>query len=155
MDIGVEQVETQSVAFIRRSVRMDELTGFYDEVFSRVLDVVTGAGGQVTGPAFGWYHGTPSETVDVAAGFPVSDIAPGSVPGDDEVMVDDRVGGRAVVAVHVGDYDSLASSYEAMEAWMAEHDEEGRDDMWEEYLSDPSEEPDTSKWQTRLVLPVK
>jgi len=32
---------------------------------------------------------------------------------------------------------------------------EPRSDMWEEYLTDPVEEPDQSKWQTRLVLPLR
>jgi effector-binding domain-containing protein len=27
-------------------------------------------------------------------------------------------------------------------------------DMWEEYMSDPSTQPDPATWRTRLILPV-
>jgi effector-binding domain-containing protein len=40
-------------------------------------------------------------------------------------------------------------------SWMGERGLEPREDMWEEYLTDPRAEPDASRWQTRLVLPVR
>ena len=68
------------------------------------MHAVPEAGGQVSGPPFGWYHGVPTDVVDVSAGFPVA----GDVhPTDGGVVVEERPGGRAVVAVHVGSYDTI------------------------------------------------
>jgi len=154
MDIEVAEVDGQRVAFVRRVLPMAEIRGFFDTVFGTVMEAVAGAGGTVAGPPFGWYHGIPGETVDVAAGFPVTGIDPGAVDGT-EAVVEDRAGGRAVVALHVGPYDGLADSYGQVVAWMGERGLQSRGDVWEEYLTDPSVEPDASRWQTRLVLPVQ
>lgn len=154
MDVQVEQVENQSVAFIRRVVALDAMPDFFDSSFHAVAEAVAEAGGRITGPPFGWYHGMPSDTADVAAGFPVDGVAAGAIPGS-EVVVEERVGGQAVVAMHVGSYDGLSDTYAEVMAWMEDNDLVSRDDMWEEYLTDPGEEPDPSNWQTRLVLPVR
>ncbi len=154
MDVQVEQVENQSVAFIRRVIATDEMTDFFDSSFGAVAEAVAEAGAQITGPPFGWYQGMPSDTVDVAAGFPVDGVVAGVIPGS-EVVVEERVGGQAVVAMHVGSYDGLSDTYAEVMAWMEDNDLVSRDDIWEEYLTDPSEEPDPSNWQTRLVLPVR
>lgn len=154
MDVQVEQVENQSVAFIRRVIATDEMTELFDSSFGAVAEAVAEAGGQITGPPFGWYQGMPSDTVDVAAGFPVDGVVAGAIPGS-EVVVEERVGGQAVVAMHVGSYDGLSDTYAEVMAWMEDNDLVSRDDMWEEYLTDPGEEPDPSNWQTRLVLPVR
>ena len=154
MDVQVEQVENQSVAFIRRVIATDEMTDFFDSSFGAVAEAVAEAGGQITGPPFGGYQGMPSDTVDVAAGFPVDGVVAGAIPGS-EVVVEERVGGQAVVAMHVGSYDGLSDTYAEVMAWMEDNDLVPRDDMWEEYLTDPGEEPDPAKWQTRLVLPVR
>lgn len=154
MEIGVEQVENQSVAFVRRTVKMDELRSLFDEVFSSLPGQISEAGGEITAPPFAWYHGTPAEVVDIAVGFPVSGMAPGSLVDHEEVMVDDRIGGRAVVATHVGSYEGLAGAYEQVFGWIATEGEAPRDDFWEEYLSDPTETPE-SELQTRIVIPVR
>jgi effector-binding domain-containing protein len=154
VDIDVVEVEHQRVAFVRRVVSMVEMRDFFDMVFGAVSEAVAASGGTIAGPPFGWYHGMPAETVDVAAGFPVVGIEPGAVDGT-EVVVDDRTGGRAVVALHVGPFEALADSYGQVMSWMGERGLEPREDMWEEYLTDPRAEPDASRWQTRLVLPVR
>ena len=62
-------------------VRLDELrqafrtpmTGlreYYDRAFHTILGVIQGQGIQPTGPPVGIYYSTPTETVDMAAGFP-------------------------------------------------------------------------------------
>lgn len=63
-------------------------------------------------------------------------------------------GGRAVVGIHVGPFDSLASTYQELLAWVAAEGLELAVGMWEVYLTDPSAEPDPSRWRTRIVWPL-
>lgn len=87
----------------------------------------------------------PTETVDVTAGFPVE-----GWDGDGgEVTVGTRAEGRAVVTVHVGPYDTMAETYDALSRWCAGQGVTLASEMWEEYLSDPATDPST--WQTRIV----
>ena len=50
---------------------------------------------------------------------------------------------RAVQAMHVGSYDILGTTYEAVEQRMNEEGLEVSDDMWGYYLSDRSTDPAT------------
>jgi effector-binding domain-containing protein len=61
---------------------------------------------------------------------------------------------RAVQAIHVGKYDTLGMTYEAVKQRMREEGLQASDDMWENYLSDPSAEPDPATWRTLVVWPV-
>ena len=150
VDIQLTEIPSETVAMVRRVVPMEGLTTFFGEAFERVARVVPEAGGAIAGPPFGRYHGMPGETVDVSAGFPVS----GDVhTPDGGVVVAERPGGQALVAVHVGSYDGLGETWDELQR-RAEHDGlEWRGDLWEEYLSDPIGDPAT--WLTRLALPVR
>jgi effector-binding domain-containing protein len=144
-----EPVRTALV--VRRVVRMDELPEFFAEAFGRCVEAATSLHKEIGGAPFAWYHGAPTTTIDVSAGLPVEYLTGELPPGVEAV---ERPGGRAVTAVHVGHFDTLHETYQAVEAWMAEHDLEAGDDAWEEYLTDPESEPDQSKWETRVVLPL-
>ena len=67
----------------------------------------------------------------------------------------DLPGGSAAVAVHVGPYERLVDTYEALQAWVLEQGFELAWPMWEYYLSDPQSEPDPATWRTRIVWPVR
>jgi effector-binding domain-containing protein len=145
----VVEVPTETVAQVRRVVPMADLREFFDESLPKVAEDVSVAGGRLSGPPFGWYHGRPGETVDVAVGFPVAGDVHSPEGG---VTLTERPGGRCVVGVHVGPYDRLEETYAGLMPWMAEHHLVPREDMWEEYLSEPSGDPST--WQTRIVVPL-
>ncbi|MBP6525524.1 MAG: GyrI-like domain-containing protein [Dermatophilaceae bacterium] len=149
VDIQLTDIPSETVALVRRVVPMGDLTTFFGEAFERVAGAVPEAGGAIAGPPFGWYHGMPGETVDVAAGFPV--VGDVHTP-DGGVVVTERPGGRAVVAVHVGPYDAMAVTYAEVQGWMAGRELTPRADMWEEYLSEPTGDP--AGWRTRIVWPV-
>jgi hypothetical protein len=59
---------------------------------------------------------------------------------------------RAVQAMHVGSYDTLGTTHDAVKQWMREEGLNASDDMWEYYLSDQSTDPAT--WRTQVVWPV-
>ena len=88
--------------------------------------------------------------VQVTAGFPVT----GPLAATDRVQPFTLPGGRAVVAVHVGPYDTLETTYHDMLGWISEQGLTPAPAMWEEYLSDPGQEPDPARWRTRVVWPL-
>ena len=150
VDVELVEVPSETVARVRRKVPVEGMSEFFGQAFAQVGREVPEAGGRVSGPPFGWYHGMPTDTVDVSAGFPVAGDV--HVP-DGGVVVEERPGGRAAVAVHVGDYESLPRTYAEVMAWVAEHGLAPRADMWEEYLSEPAGDP--AAWRTRVVVPVR
>jgi effector-binding domain-containing protein len=149
-ELGLEEITATTVATLRRRVPTADLTEFFGDAFDRVAGAVARAGGGVAAPPFAWYHGMPSDTVDVSAGFPV--LGDVHTP-EGGVALHERPGGRAVVAIHVGPYDTISETYSALMDWLTARDLTPRPEMWEEYLTEPDGDPAT--WRTRLVVPVE
>ncbi len=149
LDTELIEVPSETVAVVRSVVPMDGLTAFFGEAYGRVAGAVPAAGGSVAGPPFGWYHGMPGDTVDVAAGYPVA----GDVhEPDGGVHVVERPGGQALVAVLAGSYDGLGAAWGELGRDAAVRGVQLRGDVWEEYLTEPHGDP--SGWRTRLVMPL-
>jgi len=139
----------QPVAVVRERVRMDALTDFFGRAFGTVMAAAQKQGAAPAGPPFALYRGIPGETVDVEAGFPMA----GSFRDADGVAAGTLPETDALEAVHVGPYDTLENTYNAVLGQMQAEGLTPADTMWEYYLSDPETEPDPEKWQTRVIWP--
>lgn len=64
-------------------------------------------------------------------------------------------GGRTVQADHIGSYDTLAQTYDAIESWMRTHRLTPGEEMWELYVVGPESDTDPAAWRTRVVWPVR
>jgi effector-binding domain-containing protein len=144
------ELPPRSAAVVTAEVPLDGLTDFFAGAFSAVMAAVADQGLALAGPPFAYYPAAPTDVVQVTAGFPVV----GTVSQADEVGPFTLPGGRAVVAMHVGPYDTLETTYHGILGWLSEQGLTPAAAMWEEYLSDPGQEPDPAKWCTRVVWPV-
>jgi effector-binding domain-containing protein len=148
---AVQDLDGQHAAVARAELPMQELPGFFARAFDEVMRVVKEQGLVITGPPFGFYPRMPTATIELAAGFPVS----ATIEPDGEVVALDLPGGRAVVGTHVGPYDTLKETYQALTEWAASQGLELSGAMWESYLTDPGAEPDPTKWQTLITWPIR
>jgi effector-binding domain-containing protein len=148
MDIKIVELQEQPTAVIREQVAMNALPEFFGRAFAEVSAAIEAQSVQPAGPPFALYHGMPTETVDVEAGFPVST----TIAAANGVRTGSLPAGRAVQAMHVGSYDTLGTAYEAVKQRMDEEGLKASDDMWEYYLDDQSTDPAT--WRTLVVWPV-
>jgi effector-binding domain-containing protein len=146
----VETIDRQSAAVVRAEVPMEELRTVFDRGFGEVMRVAEAQGVAITGPPFGFYPRMPTDTVEVAVGFPVST----AVTSDGDVTPFELPGGRAVVGMHVGSYESLEASYRELTEWAAAEGHSLAEHMWESYLTDPRAQPDPASWQTRITWPL-
>lgn len=147
-EISVTEHVEQPTAGVRQKVRMSELTEFFGRAFEQTMDVLLAQDVQAAGPPFGKYYGTPTDVVDVEAGFPVSApitaagvVVPGTLPG-----------GKIAEAIHVGPYDAMEATYAELEKYLAEAGLTRAEVMWESYLSDQATDPAT--WRTQICWPV-
>ena len=148
MDVKIVELQEQPTAVIREQVAMSTLPEFFGRAFAEVSAAMEAQSVQPTGPPFALYRGMPTETVDVEAGFPVSR----TIAAANGVRAGIMPACRAVQAMHVGSYDTLGTTYEAVKQRMHEEGLTASDDMWEYYLSDQSADPAT--WRTLVVWPV-
>jgi effector-binding domain-containing protein len=152
-----ERAEQPYVA-IRAHVTMAELSGLADR-FGEVFGWLGARGIAPAGAPFFRYNVIDMERqLEVEAGIPVPQV----VDGDGPVMSGTLPAGRYATAIHAGPYDGLVPAVAALLAWAAQQDVQWdmtvADDgeHWgsrlEIYLTDPSQLPDPSTWQTELVF---
>ncbi|MBN1198641.1 MAG: SRPBCC family protein [Bacteroidales bacterium] len=62
---------------------------------------------------------------------------------------------KVVMADYFGPYEKTASVYKALDKYIEQGGLEIIGNPWEIYITDPMTEPDTSKWNTQILFPVK
>jgi effector-binding domain-containing protein len=111
------------------------------------------------GPPFLRYNIIDMERqLEIEAGVPVAS----AVEGDGEVKAGTLPAGRFAVAIHIGAPQTLQEATAALLAWAAARDltwdvsETEAGQKWgcrlEVLLTDPSQQPDVSKWETQLAF---
>lgn len=103
----------------------------------------------ITGPAVGYYAKQADGRFRVSAGFVVDD----AFESDGTVELMRLPAGRVVSTVHIGPYERLTESYDALQDFAARHHLVlNQEAMWEEYLSAPDVDPE--QVHTRVTWPV-
>ncbi|MFH1161484.1 MAG: GyrI-like domain-containing protein [bacterium] len=78
-----------------------------------------------------------------------------SVPGKGRIRAEEIPAQKVVVADYFGPYDQTFKVYHALDKYIAQGKLEIAGNPWEIYITDPMTEPDTSKWETQILFPVK
>jgi effector-binding domain-containing protein len=132
---------------------MDEMSRSMSELFKVVMESVEKQGLTIDGIPFNHYiyydQATGLSTFEV--GFPVT--GPGkSMDGIKAIKVE---GFQALEAIHTGPYTEFGDSYEKFMRYITENKVPVRMTSWEFYLTDPTMEPDETKWKTLIAFPIR
>lgn len=148
-DIELRELRETPTAVLRVETDSEGMPAAIGRAFGEVAGALGRAGVRIEGPAFTRYLSWGPDAVVAEVGFgvaapiaPLGRVVPSSLPG-----------GITVSAVHVGPYDTLAVTYERIQAWFAEHGRQAADVMWEVYWSEPVGDPST--WRTEICWPVR
>ncbi|MBK6762992.1 MAG: GyrI-like domain-containing protein [Micrococcales bacterium] len=142
-------LEPAEIAVVREVVAMDALPAFYDRAYHEAMAAIQQQGATVGGPPVGVYFGMPTDTVDVAAGFPT----PTPVQPVGAVSALQLPGGRAVQVLHIGSYDSMQQTYGGLMQWVQAQGLALGPLMWETYLTEPDDK-DPGSMQTLITWPL-
>ncbi|MBE0647690.1 MAG: SRPBCC family protein [Bacteroidales bacterium] len=75
--------------------------------------------------------------------------------GKGRITVGEFPAQKVVMADYYGPYDQTASVYKALEKYTSQGGLEIIGNPWEIYVTDPMTEPDTAKWNTQVLFPIK
>ena len=151
LEITLEEAPEEAALLVRRRIAADEVARHLGDILPGVFGYAQRAGIPLSGPPVVRYseHGPASFTIE--AGFPVA----AAVPGEAAIQPATLGGTQVASTVHVGPYEDLPGTYRAIEAWMDEQGLESAGDPWEQYITDPGDEPDSSRWLTAVRWPVR
>jgi len=137
MDFHTEELEPRAVVFVRTPTRITEIGNKITACLARVGPYV---GGNAAGPPFARYPEWDGDGGVIEVGLPVRT----RMAGEGDIETGELPGGRAAAVTHVGPYDGLVHTWEALKRWMTEAGLEGRAAPWEDYVDDPCSVPHES-----------
>lgn len=136
----------------------DAISAEMSRAFQRLMEYVERHDLQIVGPPRSIYTGYEPTTVRFITALPIHGGE--DLPDEDLVTVGALPSGPVLRFTHVGPYDTLAGTYNAITAWMIEQGRmESEADwaryspMWEEYVTDPETTP-SDKLVTYIFLPT-
>lgn len=147
--IEIRDTHRREAAVVTVRMTPEGISAAIGGAFGEVVAAMAQAGVDLAGPPFTRYFSFGAE-IEAEAGFPVmrpapdiGRVHPGQVPG-----------GRVASVIHVGPYDTLHLTYDALVQRLPEMGLEATGPMWEVYWSDPDAEPDPATWRTEVLVPV-
>ncbi|PHR48872.1 MAG: hypothetical protein COA32_05255 [Fluviicola sp.] len=146
---NIQTVEVPTRKFIgkRDVVQFENMQSFYSDNYGAINSFVAENSMELDGRPSGIYFVWEPEKgqADMAAVMPVKGLSK-----DFNEFETFELGGKALKIVHMGSYDDLAEPHNAIESYVKENDLSLEGPALEEYISDPGNEPDTSKWETHI-----
>lgn len=149
-DFAIRSVPQQHTATIKLSCPMEEIGETMGQAFPKLYHAVTKDGGAPAGAPLARYFSFGGPVIEFECAVPVST----PIPGDGDVEPGEIGGCEAAFGVHVGPYDTIGQTWEAIGEWVKGEGRTPEGFGWEYYLTDPSEEPDPAKWVTEVYMPV-
>jgi effector-binding domain-containing protein len=150
-EVEVQQLTPQPAATIRTTTTPNELGSRLASSLDDVGHYLRSAGVSAAGAPFARYYAYDRNHVDMEAGIPVSR----PVEGEGQIQGSELPGGTAAGVWHIGPRNKLFRAWGALQAWLKDNGWEEAEAGWEAYATGPDEEPDSSRWKTQVVQPIK
>lgn len=151
---AIVMTEPAVVAVLRLSGPVSQIPGGYGRLYAWIA----ARGLHASGMPAAVYLTMPPEVPEDAAVFelwaPVADDIPEADADEAGIAIRYEPAIRALSAMHVGPYDSMGSTYDAMLLWMTEHGYAMDGPPMERYYSDPNEVP-PEEYLTEILMPVR
>ena len=148
---AVNKVSFPATSYLgkREKVNFQDLAAFYGKYFPDVYVHATKDKLEMTGKPSGLYYEWDEKNgmTDVMAAIPLKslDKAP---EGMDLVQLP---ASDAIVINYYGAYEGSGEAHMAMDEYLKANNMEANSPVIEEYVTDPTKEPDTAKWLTKVI----
>lgn len=152
--LRVQEMDFPATTFatIRKQVKWPDIPQFYQQHLPLIYKAVVAAKlkpGVATGLFYTWDE--QNHLTDMAAAVPVP---AGASPGNDFAIVNIPAT-RVAYVDHYGPYEKTLEAHIALEKYLTSRGRKADTPVMEMYITDPSQEKDTSKWLTKVVYPIK
>ena len=151
-DINPVNFPAKNYAAIREEVAFENIKGFFEKSFGIIEQLMRGQRMQMTGAPSGLYFSMDEQkgTTDMAAAVPIK----GSL---DEGAVETikLPASKGFVVNYYGPYEGVEYAHKALDYHIRENWLTQKPPVIEAYVTDPSQEPDTTKWLTKIYYLVE
>lgn len=149
-EFEIRQTTEQHTATMKMTRPMAQIGAAMGEAFPKIYHAVVTAGLEPAGAPLARYFDMDPDATTFECAIPV----PSPFVAAGEVEPSSVGGGEAAFTVHVGPYETIGRSWEALMAWVAEHGRAPAGPFWECYIDDP-QEVDAAELKTELYIPLR
>ncbi|MFY0601345.1 MAG: SRPBCC family protein [Cyclobacteriaceae bacterium] len=149
--ISLVNIDPFDYVGIKSTSGMEMISSKMAQNFGELMSYVGQNGIEMTGYPISVYTKWSEEEVGFTCGLPV-----GKVTSDlGENMIKETIqSGSTIKSVYKGDYMGLKSAHMEIDEFMKFAGYERAGAPWEEYVTDPTVETDTSQWTTHIYYPI-
>jgi effector-binding domain-containing protein len=137
----------RTMVFFKGTATWDAAFDTLTAAFKSVSGFLEKQGVKASGPAMTVYLATDDTGFQFQAGFPVAEEPKEKQQGD--IAVAKSPEGRALKFVHRGSYDAMESTYDAITNYLEEKQLESKDQLIEQYVTNP-----LSTAEDKLIIEV-
>lgn len=136
----------------RARVSFADMSAWFQKNMPAIFNAAMKAGAALDGPPAGLFYEWDMEgqMADLATAVPVKEVK--NAPG---VAVEQLPAGPVVTIDYYGPYEGSGEAHFAMDDYMKDFGLTAGSPVIEEYITDPTTEPDTAKWLTRIVYYIQ
>lgn len=148
--LTVQEIELPQQYFVavREEVAMDKISEHYAQNLPKIAETLANKNIEMAGMPCGVFYSWDEEkgTTDLAQSIPVSKIL--DIDGYTSLEV---AGGKALLIDFYGDYAKTIEAHNAIDKYLKDNNLSFRYPVIEQYVTDPTEEPDPNKWLTKVM----
>lgn len=144
-------LEDEAYMVKRDTVSFSDMEKQYQEVGQSLHMAMEEGTLSATGPLVGIYYtwDTVNMKTYMAIGVPTSNEE--AIEGFELIEMEEQ---QALLINHYGDYSKTGHAHTFMAEYATKNNIEFQGPAIERYVTDPSEQPDTSKWLTEIIYPI-
>jgi len=146
-----ETVTSVQILSVRTTAKTAEIESKMGAIYGDIMKYIKKNKLTVSGVPVAIYHTWTDTETDMECGIPFT----GTAKGDKKIKVSKTYDGKVVTFMHLGSYESSGKSWGELLNYVKTAGFELNGAAYEEYITDPTTEPDTSKWMTKLCQPIK
>ena len=148
-DFEIRPTSQQHTAAIRMTRAVSRIGPAMGEAFPKIYHALISSGVEPAGMPLARYFDFGTEETTFECAVPVA--AP--FEASEEVQPSTVGGGEAAFALHVGPYEAIGETWQALVTWVSEQGRVPAGPTWEVYLDDPQETPE-AELKTELYVPL-
>ncbi len=137
----------QPTLSIRTTATVEDLPTVLGNAYQKIMNYLSEIGEYPSDAPFVAYYNMDMEHLDIEIGFPVKN----QLPTRNYIESKELPSGTYVQCIHVGPYNKMETTYNALMEWMCENKYEPSGISYEFYLNDPSEVIE-EKLETRIMI---
>ena len=150
IEVQLQRVEAFSYIGILDSCALEDISSQMQNLYNELLVFGAKQSKDMTARPIAIYHRFDEKKAVFEMGIPV--VEPMSVSGQIRFMTMPEK--EHAVADYYGSFDTLEDGHNAVQQWMIRYRRKLTGYPWELYVTDPSTEPDSNKWLTKIFYPV-